>query len=466
MLSDGTIIALASPRGSGAIGLIRISGTQAFKKTALFFQSKSKKKFEKLSANTSHLGDFVVNEKLIDEVLLTKFKKPRSYTGEDIVEISCHGSTYIQQKIIENFLEVGVKPAKAGEFTLRAYLNRKMDLSQAEAVADIISAESSAAHKISIQQMRGGFSKKMKALRQELIQFKSLIELELDFSEENVEFANLNQLKDLINKLQKEITELKDSFTYGNVIKKGIPVAIAGKPNVGKSSLLNSLLNEEKAIVSSIPGTTRDSIEDTLILEGILFRFIDTAGLRETKDKVEAIGIKKAREKVSKASILIYLYNRNSNPISVAKEINELSHETLNIILIENKIDLHKNNFSKSLASKIKNKLGGIEIYEQLGISTKFNESLSPLKTHLIGLVQNMKSESNLIIHNSRHFHALNEALKSIEQIQMDLKNNLTGDLLSIELKEAIKHIGSITGNIDNDQDILETIFSQFCIGK
>jgi tRNA modification GTPase len=341
-----------------------------------------------------------------------------------------------------------------------------MDLSQAEAVADLIAAESEAAHQLALQQMRGGFSKKMEALRQELIQFKALIELELDFSEEEVEFANLEELRSLLNKLHKDISDLKNSFAYGNVIKKGVPVAIAGKPNVGKSSLLNALFEEEKAIVSNIPGTTRDSIEDTLVLGGILFRFIDTAGLRESNDVVEAIGVKKAREKVKKARVLIYLYQRDTTAPVVANEIQELHHEGLSILLVENKIDLYDNTHSEDLAFEIKSKLNFESEVIDLGISTKNSTSLATLKNHLVTLIQNMKSESNLIIHNSRHFHALSKALRAIETIQEGLDQALPGDLLSIELKEAIHFIGSITGNIDNDQDILGTIFSQFCIGK
>ncbi|MDG1191978.1 MAG: tRNA uridine-5-carboxymethylaminomethyl(34) synthesis GTPase MnmE [Flavobacteriaceae bacterium] len=466
MLTEGTVIALATPEGSGAIGVIRLSGEEAFHFTAPFFQPKSKESWDKIQANTTVLGDFVSEGEIIDEVLLTKFKAPNSYTGENVVEISCHGSSYIQQKIISCFLIKGVKPAQAGEFTLRAYLNQKMDLSQAEAVADLIAAESEAAHQLALQQMRGGFSKKMEALRQELIQFKALIELELDFSEEEVEFANLEELRSLLNKLHKDISDLKNSFAYGNVIKKGVPVAIAGKPNVGKSSLLNALFEEEKAIVSNIPGTTRDSIEDTLVLGGILFRFIDTAGLRETNDVVEAIGVKKAREKVKKARVLIYLYQRDTTAPVIVNEIQELHHEGLSILLVENKIDLYDNTHSEDLASEIKSNINFKSEVIALGISTKNSMSLAPLKNHLVTLIQNMKSESNLIIHNSRHFHALSEALRAIETIQEGLDQALPGDLLSIELKEAIHFIGSITGNIDNDQDILGTIFSQFCIGK
>lgn len=466
MLSEGTIVALATPQGSGAIGVIRISGAEAFEKSQVFFQPKSKVNWEAIPSNAVILGDFVEGDELIDEVLLTKFKAPNSYTGEDVVEISCHGSSYILQRIVKSFISSGVLPAQAGEFTLRAYLNRKMDLSQAEAVADIIASESAASHQLAMQQIRGGFSKKMESLRQELIQFKALIELELDFSEEDVNFANLNELKVLLNKLHKDISELKNSFTYGNVIKKGVPIVIAGKPNVGKSSLLNALLNEEKAIVSNIPGTTRDIIEDTLIYDGILFRFIDTAGLRETEDTVEAIGVQRTREKVSQAALLLYLYHRNSDPQEIATDINALGIENLSVILIENKIDLHENKFSSELANAIESKLHKAGKWNRLGISTKDKESLTPLQKLLAEEVKDMKSETSLVIHNSRHFHALGEALKTIERIQKGLEERVSGDLLSIELKEATDHIGSITGKIDHDHDVLGTIFSQFCIGK
>ena len=466
MLSEGTIIALATPSGSGAIGVIRLSGPDVFEITKIFFRPKSKKPLDEISVKTSTLGNFTVDEEIIDEVLLTKFNKPHSYTGENIVEIACHGSHYIQQKIITSYLDLGIKPAQPGEFTLRAYLNQKMDLSQAEAVADIIAAESASAHKLALQQMRGGYSKKMEELRQELIEFKALIELELDFSQEEVEFANIDRLKSLLNQLYKDISDLKNSFNYGNVLKKGVPVAIAGKPNVGKSSLLNALFNDEKAIVSNIPGTTRDSIEDTLVLNGILFRFIDTAGLRETKDEIESIGIKKTREKVNQASILIYLYERDSNPSEIAREIQELHHEELHLLIVENKIDIHNNEFSEPIASKIASELNQNINIIQFGISTRNPKNLITLQNLLIDSVNKMKNDTSIVVHNTRHYDALNSALTSINSIQDALDKGLPGDLLSIDLKEAIHFIGSITGKIDNDQDILGAIFSQFCIGK
>jgi len=466
MLSEGTIIALSTPNGVGAIGVIRLSGNLAIEKTGLFIFPKNKKSCKNILPNTAFLADFIHKEQLIDEVLVTFFKGPNSYTGEDVVEISCHGSSYILQKIISCFLESKVLPAQPGEFTLRAYLNKKMDLSQAEAVADIIASESEAAHRIAMQQMRGGFSKNMEELRQQLIQFKALIELELDFSEEEVSFANKDQLKGLLSTLHNDIYMLKESFLFGNVIKNGVPVAIAGKPNAGKSSLLNTLFNEEKAIVSNIPGTTRDVIEDTLTIDGIIFRFIDTAGLRETSDLIEAMGVKKAREKITQASLLIYLYERTTAFKDLISEIKSLQHKNQNLILIENKIDQYSDGFDNILNNELLSALDSKENIFGMGISTLTSESIAPLKAHLVKTLKEMGDKATVVVNNSRHYHALINAFKAIEITMDGLENDIPGDLLSIELKEAIFYIGSITGNIDTDQDILGTIFGQFCIGK
>ncbi|MDG1341866.1 MAG: tRNA uridine-5-carboxymethylaminomethyl(34) synthesis GTPase MnmE [Flavobacteriaceae bacterium] len=466
MLSEGTIIALSTPQGSGAIGVIRLSGLLAIEKAAYFIHTKSKKSWNEIIPNTAFLGDFKVGNQLIDEVLITFFKGPHSYTGEDVVEISCHGSSYIQQKIITSFLGEGILPAQAGEFTLRAYLNKKMDLSQAEAVADIIASENEAAHTIAMQQMRGGFSQNMEELRQQLIQFKALIELELDFSEEEVNFANKDQLSQLLRALHKDINTLKLSFAYGNVIKKGVPVAIAGKPNAGKSSLLNALFKEEKAIVSDIPGTTRDLIEDTLIIEGISFRFIDTAGLRETKDVVEAMGVKKAKDKINQATLLLYLYERTTDFQELSKEVKTLQHDNLNIVLIENKIDQSINGFDTDFNQRLLNTIQEGASVHGMGISTLDEQFLEPLKKYLVKTIQTIGNNSTVIVNNTRHFHALTQALESLEVVMDGIKNDIPGDLLSVELKETIFHIGSITGKIDTDEDILGTIFGQFCIGK
>ncbi len=466
MLSDGTIIALSTPQGSGALGVIRLSGPLAFEKTQRFFTPRSGQKWEVIKPNQAQLGTFKNNGALIDEVLVTAFKAPHSYTGEDVIELSCHGSPYILQQIISSYLEEDILPAQAGEFTLRAYLNKKMDLSQAEAVSDLITSESAEAHRIAMQQLRGGFSKGMEALRQKLIEFKALIELELDFSEEEVNFADKTQLEALLTELEKEISELKDSFAYGNVIKKGVPVAIAGKPNVGKSSLLNALFNEEKAIVSPIAGTTRDSIEDTLILDGVQFRFIDTAGLRQTDDTIESIGVAKAKEKVAQARILLYLYDKTTTDSVLVEELKSLYHDNLKLVLVQNKIDLAPEGHDLAFAELLKKQLPASMAPKSLGISTKKTDSLLPLKKELVETVQSLGNSNGIIINNTRHYHALEKALKAIEQVKKGLEIDLAGDLLSIDLKEAIEHIGAITGVIDTDQDVLGTIFSQFCIGK
>ena len=466
MLSEGTIIALSTPQGSGAIGVIRLSGSSAIEKAAHFISPRSKKEWNQIAPNTAFLGDFNDKNILIDEVLVTFFKGPNSYTGEDVVEISCHGSSYIQQKIISCFLGKGVHPAQAGEFTLRAYLNKKMDLSQAEAVADIIASESEAAHDMAMKQMRGGFSENMEALRQQLIQFKALIELELDFGEEEVDFANKDQLRKLLHTLHKDISSLKQSFAYGNVIKKGVPVAIAGKPNAGKSSLLNALFKEEKAIVSNIPGTTRDLIEDTLIIEGISFRFVDTAGLRETEDVVEAIGVKKAKDKITQATLLLYLYERTTAYEAIIKDIKSLLHENLNLVLIENKIDQNPSGFDYDFNQKLIDAITHSSTTFGMGVSTLRELSLEPLKDHLVKTIHSLGNNSSVIVNNTRHFHALTLALETLKLVMEGLENDIPGDLLSVELKEAIHHIGSITGKIDADEDILGTIFGQFCIGK
>ena len=341
-----------------------------------------------------------------------------------------------------------------------------MDLSQAEAVADIITSENEAAHTIAMQQMRGCFSQNMEELRQQLIQFKALIELELDFSEEEVNFANKDQLSQLLRALHKDINTLKLSFAYGNVIKKGVPVAIAGKPNAGKSSLLNALFKEEKAIVSDIPGTTRDLIEDTLIIEGISFRFIDTAGLRETKDVVEAMGVKKAKDKINQATLLLYLYERTTDFQELSKEVKTLQHDNLNIVLIENKIDQSINGFDTDFNQRLLNTIQEGASVHGMGISTLDEQFLEPLKKHLVKTIQTIGNNSTVIVNNTRHFHALTQALESLEVVMDGIKNDIPGDLLSVELKETIFHIGSITGKIDTDEDILGTIFGQFCIGK
>jgi len=457
MISKETIIALATPNGLGAISVIRISGKDAIITTEKLFKSKKKKFLSKQKTHTVHLGHILKNGHELDEVLITLFKGPHSYTGEDTVEISCHGSTYIQQEIIDLFIDHGVRVANPGEFTLRAFINGKMDLNQAEAVADLIASENEGSHKLAMQQMKSGFSNDLKNLRSELLHFTSMIELELDFSEEDVEFAERGEFKKLVTKIQSELKTLINSFQSGNVLKNGISVAIAGKPNAGKSSLLNTLLNEDKAIVSDIPGTTRDSIEDSIIIDGIKFRFTDTAGLRETKDEVESKGIEKTKEKISNAKILLYLFDINDITINEIKSsLKTFEREDLSIILVRNKIDLKNKN--KSILKELTNR-------ELIEISATDSKSVTKLKKRLVNEVDILNPYTDVIISNSRHYEALKKALKAIEEVNKGLKNNISGDLLSVDIRRSIEHLGEITGEITND-DVLGNIFANFCIGK
>jgi len=457
MISKETIIALATPNGLGAISVIRISGKDAIITTDKLFKSKNKKLLSKQKTHTVHLGHILKDGHELDEVLITLFKGPNSYTGEDTIEISCHGSTYIQQEIIDLFIDHGVRVANPGEFTLRAFINGKMDLNQAEAVADLIASENEGSHKLAMQQMKSGFSNDLKKLRSELLHFTSMIELELDFSEEDVEFAERGEFKKLVIKIQSELKKLIHSFQSGNVLKNGISVAIAGKPNAGKSSLLNTLLNEDKAIVSDIPGTTRDSIEDSIIIDGIKFRFTDTAGLRETKDIIESKGIEKTKEKIGTAKILLYLFDINDININEIKSsIKTFERDDLSIILIRNKIDLQNNN--QTLLKELNNK-------ELIEISATDPKSVSILKKRLVNEVDILNPYTDVIISNSRHYEALKEALKAIEEVNNGLKNNISGDLLSVDIRRSIEHLGEITGEITND-DVLGNIFANFCIGK
>ena len=465
MYNEGTIIALSSPPGSGAIAIIRLSGVEAISITDIFFKSKSGKRLKDCSGYSISYGNFLVNKEVLDEVVISIYKAPHSYTGEDIVEISCHGSNYIQQEIISCFTNSGVRLASPGEFTLRAYLNNKKDLSQAEAVSDLIASESKEAHRIAMEQMRGGYSDEIEVLREKLIHFKSLIELELDFSEEDVEFADRSDLKSLLNELESKLSSLIESFSYGNVIKEGVTVTIAGKPNAGKSSLLNAIVNEDKAIVSDIPGTTRDAIEDVTTINGIKFRFIDTAGIRETSDKIESIGVEKAKSKIGTSRILIYLFDRlDITEKEIIKEIKSYERDDLQIYLVENKIDLLKYSNTDSYKENIKSLINQNNI-TFLRISALNSELVSELKD-MISKNLNLSSQSNIIISNSRHLEALNNSLKAIDSVKSGLKEGLSGDLLSIDLNDAIINISIITGKIDIDQDILGSIFSKFCIGK
>ncbi len=465
-----TIVALATANGSGAIAVIRLSGEDAITLAAKCFKSVSGKKLTAQHTHTIHLGHIIDSEKIIDEVLVSIFKNPKSYTGENVVEISCHGSTYIQQEIIQLFLRQGCRMATAGEFTLRAFLNGKLDLSQAEAVADLISSDNEASHQIAMQQMRGGFSSEIVKLRAELLNFASLIELELDFAEEDVEFADRSQFTDLVDRITFVLKRLIDSFAVGNVIKNGIPVAIVGEPNVGKSTLLNALLNEERAIVSDIAGTTRDTIEDELAIGGIGFRFIDTAGIRDTKDVVESIGIKKTHEKIKQAQVVIYLFDANvmSNEndksqnfrIEIQKIINKYPQKQ--VLVIANKIDA----LTSANKEKLNVMLSKVSAWKFISLSAKTGEGITALKDTLLSLVNTGALHNNdTIVTNSRHYDALLKALAEIQNVKYGLETGLSGDLMAIDIRQALHHFGEITGEITTD-DLLGNIFANFCIGK
>ena len=465
MYNEDTIIALSSPPGSGAISIIRLSGDSAISSTDKFFKAKSGKKLKDCDGYSLSYGNFLIEGEILDEVLISIYKAPHSYTGEDIVEISCHGSNYIQQEIISSFTSSGIRLASPGEFTLRAFLNNKKDLSQAEAVSDLIASESKEAHRVAMQQMRGGYSNEIEELREKLIDFKSLIELELDFSEEDVEFADRKDLKELLNTLERKLSKLIESFTYGNVIKEGVTVTIAGKPNAGKSSLLNALVNEDKAIVSDIPGTTRDAIEDVGVINGIKFRFIDTAGIRETSDKIESIGVERAKGKINKSRVLIYLFDRSEmNENELINEVENYKRDDLNVFIVENKIDLLNNLNTDTYKDNI-NELIKSKKINFLQISALNQTNIEVLKD-AISKDLNLSSENSIIVTNSRHLEALKNSLNAINSVKKGLEDGISGDLLSIDLNDAIINISIITGKIDIDQDILGSIFSKFCIGK
>jgi len=462
MIYQDTIVALATPSGSGAIAVIRLSGNDAITIAEKHFKSVSGKLLSKQATHTIHLGHIIDGKKTIDEVLVSIFKTPNSYTGENVVEISCHGSNYIQQEIIQLFLRNGCRMASAGEFTLRAFLNGKLDLSQAEAVADLIASDNEASHQIAMQQMRGGFSSEIAKLREELLNFASLIELELDFAEEDVEFVDRTQFKALIERITFVLKRLIDSFAVGNVIKNGIPVAIVGEPNVGKSTLLNVLLNEERAIVSEIAGTTRDTIEDEISIGGIGFRFIDTAGIRDTKDVVESIGIKKTFEKIEQAQVVIYLFDStqfkvHSSEFKVELEKIKNKYPQKPLIVIANKID----QISDAQIEKMK-----ADIPDIMLISAKTGFGVDQLTHSLLNLINTGALRNNeTIITNSRHYDALLKAFEEIQKVKNGLESGLSGDLLAIDIRQALYHFGEITGEITND-DLLGNIFANFCIGK
>ena len=444
---DDTICAIATGGNESAIAIIRVTGDNAIKFTNSIFS----KNLINVSSHSIHYGDIIENNEIIDEVLVSVFKKNNSFTGEETTEISCHGSIYIQEKIIQSLISSGCRLAKPGEFSMRAFKNGKIDLSQAESIADLISSKSRAEQQVAIQQLKGGVSNQLKMLRTQLIDFASLIELELDFSEEDVEFVDRNKLKNLLYDIKNEIELLIDSFKTGNAIKNGIPVTIIGSPNAGKSTLLNSILNEDKAIVSEIAGTTRDIVEDKLIINGVMFRFIDTAGIRKTDNKIENIGIDKAIENMNKSNIVIQLIDSTENVDKQIKKLNKLSNNsTASKIIAINKIDI-KNNTSVDKA-----------IY----LSAKKNIGIDTLKEKLIELSSiNKLSNQTTIITNTRHLQELKKTREEVNLIISALDNNISSEFIASNIREALNHLGSITGNITNDT-LLKNIFSKFCIGK
>ena len=455
--SSSTICALATAPGIGAIAVIRLSGEAAIEICNKVFFGKD---ITKVESHTAHFGTIRANDKIIDEVLLTVFKGKKSFTGENSVEISTHGSPYIQQQVIQLLITNGAESAGPGEFTLRAFLNGKLDLSQAEAVADVIASNSETSHELAMSQMRGGFSTEIQKLREQLIHFASLIELELDFGEEDVEFADRADLKELVAKLNTVLSKLINSFDYGNVIKTGVPVAIVGEPNVGKSTLLNALLNEERAIVSDIAGTTRDVIEDEMILNGVSFRFIDTAGIRETEDTIEKIGIQKTKDKIALAAFILHLvdptdYIKDKDVLSEDLKAFNKQYPNKKLLVVFNKEDQkHTISVPKHIAG-----------YPTVSISAKMNSNLPQLIDLLTKHFKLNPTQDQSIITNSRHYGSLYSAQKEVTAIQAGLSNGLSGDLLAIDLRQALYHLGEITGEVTNDE-LLGNIFANFCIGK
>ncbi len=457
------ITAISTASGIGAIAVIRLSGEGSISLTDHIFVSPSGKKLVDAEANTVHFGRIVHQNEVVDEVLLTVFRAPHSFTGEESVEISCHGSVYIQQKIVELLLAEGTRLAQAGEFTRRAFKNGKFDLSQAEAVADLIASSSQASHRVAMNQMRGGFAKKLAELRDKLLQFVSLIELELDFSEEDVEFANREKLYELTQEIETEITKLTESFQLGNAIKSGIPVAIIGETNAGKSTLLNLLLNEDKAIVSDIHGTTRDVIEDIVNIAGVSFRFIDTAGIRHTTDTIESLGIERTFQKIEQASIVLWVIDLTTPKAQIETLARSIipKLENKSVVLLFNKADL----LSETELTEKKHLLPNLKA-DRLLISAKRQRNTEELQQLLVKLAAIPAiGEEDVIVTNLRHYEALNNALISIRRVKEGLETGIASDFLSQDIRECMFYLGEITGQISTDE-ILGNIFSKFCIGK
>lgn len=464
MLDQSTICAISTPPGIGGIAVIRLSGKKAVSITEKIYASPvSDKRLSEQRANTLHFGTIKSGDDLIDEVVVSLFKAPHSFTGEDVVEISCHGSVYIQQRILQLLISNGARLARPGEFTQRAFLNGKMDLSQAEAVADLIASGNAAAHKLAITQMRGGFSREINQLRTELLRFAALVELELDFSEEDVEFADRSSLIELSTRISKLLKKLTESFRLGNVIKNGIPVAIIGETNVGKSTLLNALLNEDKAIVSDIHGTTRDVIEDIVNIDGTLFRFSDTAGLRETADLIESMGIERSYQQLGKAEIVLLVTDISGSVDPILERIIKIREKIADkhLIIIANKVDIASHN-----AQKLLSRFPLLSHEELVFIAAKSRANLDQL-IHMMKRAVDFDSigPEEIIVSNVRHFEALTLAFSAIEKVIEGLKTGISGDFLAQDIRECLHYLGEITGEVSTDE-ILGHIFSHFCIGK
>lgn len=461
-MNHDTICALATPNGVGALGIIRVSGNEALGIVNRCFEGKN---ITEVASHTVHYGFIKDGDEQIDEVMVSVFRAPKTFTTENSVEISFHGSPHIARKILEVLMKNGARMAKAGEFTMRAFMNGRIDLSQAEAIADVIASENEASRKVALNQLKGGISNEISVLRGDLLNFTSLIELELDFAEEDVEFADRTAMNMLLNRLEEKLNALMESFQYGNAIKNGVEVAIIGKPNAGKSTLLNALLMEERAIVSDIAGTTRDTIEEVLHINGTAFRFIDTAGIRETTDAIEAIGVQRAKEKIATAKILLYLYDEwDATPEEVIGFVKEFWREDLKVILLHNKIDLSKSNenefdqvLSNALIPEFTTTIIPISAKDQTGIET--------LKKELSSYVENLKTDESTVITNQRHFEALQKSLQSVRNVKTALTQSFHTELLAYELRYALEHLGEISGEFTNDE-VLGNIFSKFCIGK